>query len=180
MARSFAASGTRYCDGPFEFCSSQESYVTTISAAGQEKDYPGDLHLSAAGTWAFGVSSVAPVGIYTGYLVNVATGQQTTLGMVFGRFQVASSGRPVADDGTAVYSDFSSVVVVHGSETRHIIPSDIITGNAFAMDAVIDRAGATIVFAVCSVECLLAAAGRPCRLRQQPPGRGRFRAFALR
>ena len=146
----FAAVGVRYCDGPGEFCTRQESYVTTISAAGQDKDFPGDLRLSAGGAWAFGASSVAPTGIFTGYLVNVATAQQTALGGVFGRLQVTSAGRPVADDGTAVYSDFSSVAVVHGSVTRHITPDGITPGNAFPMDAVIDRAGATIVFAVCA------------------------------
>jgi hypothetical protein len=149
--KAFAAMGIEYCSGPGEFCTRAEPYVTTISAAGQDKDYPGNLRLSAGGTWAFGVSGVSPVGIFTGYLVNVATGQQTAFGMVFGRFQVAASGRPVADDGTAVYSDFGSVVVVHGSDTRHITPGDITPGNAFAMDAVIDRAGATVVFAVCAL-----------------------------
>src|SRR5664280_1110263 len=84
----FAAMGIEYCNGPGEFCTRQEPYITTISAAGQDKDYPGDLRLSAGGTWAFGVSGVAPVGIFTGYLVNVVTGQQTAIGMVFGRFQV--------------------------------------------------------------------------------------------
>src|ERR1019366_2598879 len=148
----FAAMGIEYCSGAGEFCTRAEPYVTTISAAGQDKDYPGDLRLGASGAWAFGVSGVAPVGIFTGYLVNVATGQQTAFGMVFGRFQVASSGRPVADDGTAVYSDFGSVVVVHGSETRHITPGNITPGNAFPMDAVIDWAGATIVFAVCALD----------------------------
>lgn len=124
--------------------------LTTITAAGQAKDYRGDLRLSAGGTWAFGVSGVAPTGTFTGYLVNLATGRQTAIYPVFGRFQVAASGRPVADDGTAVYSDFGSVVVVHGSDTRHITPGDITPGNAFPMDAVIDRAGATIVFTVCT------------------------------
>jgi hypothetical protein len=100
-------------------------------------------------------------GYFSGYLVNVATAQQTALGTVFGRLQVTSAGRPVADDGTAVYSDFSSVAVVHGTETRHITPGDITAGNAFPMDAVIDRAGATIVFAVC--------ASNACSLRLADP-----------
>lgn len=62
----FAAVGVRYCDGPGEFCTRQESYVTIITAAGQDKDYPGDLRLSAGGAWAFGASSVAPTGIFRG------------------------------------------------------------------------------------------------------------------
>jgi hypothetical protein len=140
--RVFAAVGIRYCDGAGEFCTRQEPFITTITAAGEGKDYMGDLHLSAGGTWAFGVSGVSPTGIFTGYLVNTATGQQTAIGTVFGRFQVAASGRPVADDGTAVYSDFTSLVVIHGTETRHIISA----ANAQPMDAVIDRAGGTIVF----------------------------------
>ncbi len=149
----FAAVGIEYCSGAGEFCTRAEPYVTTISAAGQDKDYPGDLRLSGGGTWAFGVSGVAPTGIYTGYLVNVATGQQTAIGGVFGRFQVAASGRPVADDGTAVYSDFGTLVVVHGSETRHIPSGGTAGGNAgmAIRDAVIDRAGTTIVFADCAL-----------------------------
>ncbi len=141
-----AIMGIEYCDGPGEFCTRAEPYITTISAAGQDKDYRGDLLLSAGGTWAFGVSGVAPTGTHTAYLVNVATGQQTAIYPIFGPFQITAGGRPVADDGTAVYSDLRSVVVVRGSDTHSITPDNY----AQPMDAVIDRAGSTIVFTVCT------------------------------
>jgi hypothetical protein len=141
----FAASAIRECVGDGSICTRLERYFTTISAAGQDKDYPGGLQLSAGGTWAFGASGSVPGGQASGYLVNVTTGQQTKMSGV-SRFQVASSGRPVADDGTAVYADDLSLVVVHGSGTRRITPAN----QALPTDAVIDRAGATIVFTVCA------------------------------
>ena len=146
----FAASAIRECVGAGSICTRLERYFTTIGAAGQDRnypdrDYPGDLRLSASGAWAFGASTGVPGGQASGYLVNVTTGQQTKMSSV-SRFQVASSGRPVADDGTAVYADDLSLVVVHGSGTRRITPAN----QALPTDAVIDRAGATIVFTVCA------------------------------
>src|SRR5450432_541468 len=140
----FAASAIRECVGAGSICTRLERYFTTIGAAGQDRnypdrDYPGDLRLSASGAWAFGASTGVPGGQASGYLVNVTTGQQTKMSSV-SRFQVASSGRPVADDGTAVYADDLSLVVVHGSGTRRITPAN----QALPTDAVIDRAGATI------------------------------------
>ena len=72
--------------------------------------------------------------------MNVASGEVTsTCGFCK---SVATSGRSVANDGTAVFSDGDNCLnVMRGTDVRHIpVPST-------CSDAVIDAAGRTIVFA---------------------------------
>src|SRR5262245_10174588 len=137
----FAASALLDCPGPQAGCTGAALRRTTITVGGQDQDYLGDLRLSTGGKWAFGIGSLSPTPLFTAYLVNVATGETT----VFSRnvYQIATSGRAVADDGTVVFSDFNSIVVQHGSDVRHI--AAITTGQP-VQDAVTDAAGATVVF----------------------------------
>ena len=112
---------------------------TSITSNGQSNDYPGMLKLSPNGEWAFGIVGPSFPGPYAN-LVNVATGEQTsTCGFCT---SVATSGRPVANDGTAVFFDGEPWLnVQRGTELRRIpVPSQ-------SSDAVIDAAGSTIVFA---------------------------------
>jgi uncharacterized protein (TIGR03437 family) len=115
--------------------------VTTIAASGGSHDYPFELRLSANGKWAFGESGTT-LGFADGILVNVVTGEQTALGgpsLGLRSFQVAGSGRPIANDGTAVFSDDQAVVVLQGSQTLRI-PAQ------YPQDAVIDAGAHTIVY----------------------------------
>jgi uncharacterized protein (TIGR03437 family) len=137
----FAASARLECPGPQAGCSGAVLRRTTITANGQDQDYLGDLRLSAGGKFAFGIGSLSPSPLFTAYLVNVATGDAT----IFSRnvYQIAATGRSVADDGTVVFSDFNSIVVQRGSDVRHI--AAIVTGQP-VQDAVTDGGGATVVF----------------------------------
>src|SRR5215471_18526606 len=136
----FAASATLPCPGPTAGCSGAILRRTTIAANGQDLDYLGDLHLSANGAWAFGIGSFSPTPLFTAYLVNVATGATTTAPFSQNVFQIATSGRTVANDGTVVYSDFNSIVVRRGSDVRHI---DAPTTGVPVTDAVTDAAAST-------------------------------------
>ena len=50
----FAIAATRGCVGAETFCTRAEFFSTTITAAGQDRDFPGRLQVSANGAWAFG------------------------------------------------------------------------------------------------------------------------------
>jgi len=142
-----ASTGFRDCIGDLALCSKgADGYVTTITIGSRSEDYAGNLRLSANGKWAFGGGTGEPhySSIY-GHLVNLTTGEQipqTTLSA--GKFQVAASGRPAANDGTAVFSDSQAVVILQGTQTRRIP-----TRNYDApSDAVIDANAHTIVYLV--------------------------------
>jgi uncharacterized protein (TIGR03437 family) len=154
-AKVFAASATLPCPGPTAGCSGAILRRTTITANGQNLDYLGDLHLSANGAWAFGIGSFSPTPLFTAYLVNVATGETTTAPFSQNVFQIATSGRTVANDGTAVYSDFNSIVVRHESDVRHI---DAPTTGVPVTDAVTDAAASTVVFVTAGLSLRLADA----------------------
>src|SRR5260370_31061345 len=74
----FAAAGHRRC--AYGDCTyvRLEGYATTITSAGQSRDYPGHLHLSASGEWAFGDSDFGYF-IHPAYLFNTATGAEPVL-----------------------------------------------------------------------------------------------------
>src|SRR5439155_20486186 len=67
---------------------------------------------------------------------------QTSLSV--GNFQVATSGRPIANDGTAVFSDHEAVVILQGARTVRIPTQNHDQPN----DAVIDASAQTIVYSV--------------------------------
>ena len=150
----FAAAAWRSCLGPQEACNRLAPGITTISSGGTQQDFPGILRLSAGGTWAFGSNGqpADPTLPIYDYLVNVATGELRTFGSanshgIYQDIYVATSGRPVADDGTAVYSDGYRVMVLHDTDVRTIISAT--GGGDFLADAVIDAAGRVIVYSVC-------------------------------
>jgi uncharacterized protein (TIGR03437 family) len=148
-----AAAAWRSCLGSQAACNRVGPAVTTIYSGGAPQDFPGILHLSPGGTWAFG-SNGQPVDLLSpidGYLVNVTTGELRTFGSanshgIYQDIYVATSGRPVADDGTVVYSNGSSVMVLHDTDVRTIISP---SGGDFLADAIIDAAGRVIVYSVC-------------------------------
>src|SRR5262249_37356457 len=57
---------------------------------------------------------------------------------------VSSAGRPVANDGTAVYCDNGSLVILQGDQSRRIVPENYDQ----ATDAVIDAATQVVVYSV--------------------------------
>jgi uncharacterized protein (TIGR03437 family) len=127
-------------------CFKMSNLVTTITAGGTSRDYGDSVRLSANGKWAFGGTGTPLYSNVFGYLVNVTTDEQTVLGpgtLAITRFQVSGNGRPIANNGTAVFSDIASLVILQGSQVRriplphHYLPSD----------AVIDAAAQTIVYA---------------------------------
>jgi len=139
-------------------CEKGSNLATTITAGGKSADYPDFIRLSANGKWAFGGTGKPLYSGLLGYLVNVTTGQRTVLGDFqpplnslpgsppytgVGRFQVAASGRPIANDGTAVFSDLESLVVLQGSQARRIS----LPNRDEPSDAVIDPTARKIVFA---------------------------------
>jgi uncharacterized protein (TIGR03437 family) len=154
--KTVAASGRRDC--AYGECIYQrvEGYTTTITAGGKSRDYPGSLHLSANGEWAFGGSSF---GLYShpAYLAHVTTGEEIPLLIPSedGRntFDTATAGRPVADDGTAVYSTGNEVVILGRAPTRRIAVGSI---RVQTRGAVMDRSGKVIVFSACdrSIPCI--------------------------
>src|SRR6266853_1420406 len=115
-----ASTGFRDCIGDLALCSKgADGYVTTITIGSRSEDYVGNLRLSANGKWAFGGGTGEPhySSIY-GHLVNLTTGEQIPqTSLSAGNFQVATSGRPIANDGTAVFSDFEAVVILQGVQT---------------------------------------------------------------
>jgi uncharacterized protein (TIGR03437 family) len=119
-------------------CVHTPQVYTTITSRGQSQDYPGMLKLSANGQWAFGI--VRQSFIPYANLVNVATGEvTTTCGYCLA---LATSGRSVANDGTAVFFNGEPWLNVQlGAELRRI------PVQSLSSDAVIDAAGSTIVFA---------------------------------
>jgi uncharacterized protein (TIGR03437 family) len=112
---------------------------TTITRGGQSHDYEGMLRLSANGKWAIGI--VKQSFIPYANLVNVATGEVTqTCGYCS---SIAISGRPIANDGTAVFSNNEPWINVQRGTGLLRIP---IPGQS--SDAVVDAAATTIVFSV--------------------------------
>jgi hypothetical protein len=126
------------------------NFVTTITGPAGSHDYPDELRLSANGKWAFGGTGDPTVSSPYGYLVNLTTGEQTALGSPLGpspavlSFRIADSGRSIANEGTAVFSDYDSVVVLQGSQVLRI-PTQNQVGP---VDAVIDADAHTIVYSV--------------------------------
>jgi uncharacterized protein (TIGR03437 family) len=106
------------------------------------------LKVSANGKWAFGGGSQSNVGFYyqIGYRVNLTTGEvrpitETDLkGAAF--MYVASTGRPVANDGTAVFTTGARGVYVMQGNQFAVIATPGIPSNP-----VIDAAARIIVFA---------------------------------
>jgi uncharacterized protein (TIGR03437 family) len=132
----FAVIALPGCIGDPVPCSKKASAATTITANGQPQEYQGMLRLSANGEWAFGVVQLNPFSF--GNLVNVATGPQPTTCSI--DCSVATSGRPVANDGTAVFFDHDKLMVQRGTDLQGIPAPG-------GFDAVIDAAARTIVFA---------------------------------
>jgi hypothetical protein len=106
-----AIGGIRHCLGSdVVLCSKNELFSTTVNTNGRAQDYPGMLKVSANGKWAFGGGSQSNIGSSNqlGYLVNLATGEVKPItqadlkGLDF--MYVASAARPVANDGTAVFT----------------------------------------------------------------------------
>lgn len=120
--------------------------------------YDDSVRLSANGKWAFGGTGTPLYSNSLGYLVNVSTGEQTLVAAgqaplntlpgsnpfyVVERFQVSNNGRPIANDGTAVFSDSESLVLLQGSQARRIpLPN-----HDLPSDAAIDADAYTIVYA---------------------------------
>jgi uncharacterized protein (TIGR03437 family) len=144
-----AVTGRRDCVAGDNYCYKIENYLTTIAAGGKSAEYPGYLQLSANGHWAFGGSSHTSHDdfLYFAYLVDLQTGALTTVSEMLGSWiNVTTSGRPVASDGTAVFSLDSGLVILRGGQMQRIAgPS----GGGTA-GAVIDAAGRTVVYAVCT------------------------------
>jgi uncharacterized protein (TIGR03437 family) len=145
--------------------------LTTINANGQSQDYPGLLKLSANGKWAFGGGSQSNVGFYQqiGYRVNLMTEEVSPISETDlkgpGFMYVASAGRPVANNGTAVFTAYSrGVYVLQGNQVA------VITSPGIASDAVIDAAGDTIVFASGQTCGDMSCAFQPNELRITSPG----------
>jgi hypothetical protein len=140
-----AVAARRAC--PYDGCTYQrvETYTTAISANGRSTDYPGALQLSASGGWAFGASTNGVFG-QAAYLFHVKTGEGGSLDAVIPFFdrpiRIASTGHAVADDGRFAYSNGQEVVIIHGQDVRRI------PGDGYTQEPVMDRSGATIVFAV--------------------------------
>jgi uncharacterized protein (TIGR03437 family) len=140
-----AATARRDCLDVQSLCAKRHlGFVTTITASGSSRDYADLLHLSANGKWAFGGTGTPHFSSDYGYLVNLTTGEQTTLSLSIDTFQVAASGRPVANDGTAVFSDSRAVVVLQGSQVLRIPTQN----NDQPVDAVIDAGAHTVVYSV--------------------------------
>src|SRR5437870_294953 len=70
----------------------------------------------------FGSGTGAPhhSSIPYGYLVNVTTGEEQPHMPAVDIFAVASAGRIVANDGTAVFSDRETVVILQDGQIRRI------------------------------------------------------------
>jgi hypothetical protein len=142
----FAGVGRRAC--PYGNCLYYrlEGYTTTVTAAGQDKDYPGYLHLGANGEWAFGGGSS---GTYSSpaYLFHVTTGERVPINLSLldemNGIPVAATARTVADDGTAVYAAGTDIVIVQPLQTRRIS-----AGSSHPQEPVLDRTGSTVVFSV--------------------------------
>jgi uncharacterized protein (TIGR03437 family) len=140
-----AATARRDCLDVQSLCAKRHlGFVTTITASGSSRDYADLLRLSANGKWAFGGTGTPHFSSDYGYLVNLTTGEQTTLSLSIDTFQVAASGRPVANDGTAVFSDSRAVVVLQGSQVLRIPTQN----NDQPVDAVIDAGARTVVYSV--------------------------------
>jgi uncharacterized protein (TIGR03437 family) len=159
----FAIAATRACVGADTVCTRAEYFSTTVTAAGQDRDFPGRLQVSANGAWAFGPGSNPYYGGKAAYLFNLATGEEVALGNVPSLYgvQIASTGRAVADDGTVVYTTEREILTVHAGEMRRIAPPNLYFD---AGDAVLDRGGRTIVFSGCGVDSLLASCTESIRL----------------
>lgn len=129
------------------------SFVTTILQPPFSLDVPDYVRLSANGRWAFGGTGTPLFSSTYGYLVNLETRQETVLGQgspplnqfgFFGviQFQVSSNGRPVANDGTAVFSDMYALVVIEGSQISRVpLPN-----SGKPADAVIDAGAHLVVY----------------------------------
>jgi uncharacterized protein (TIGR03437 family) len=141
----FALEGARKCIGPGEFCTRQELYASTVTISGQSKEYTGRLQISGNGEWAFGPGSN---GIFRqpAFLYHLTDGTEVPLNIpqLDGMYGVRVSiiGRAVADDGTVAYATGQEVVIIHGQDVRRI------PGDGYTQEPVMDRSGATIVFAV--------------------------------
>ena len=167
-----AIGGIRHCLGTDAvLCSKQELFTTTVNVSGQAQDFPGMLKVSANGKWAFGGGSQSNVGFYyqLGYRVNLTTGEvrPITLTDLKGPdfMYVASAGRPVANDGTAVFTTYNpGVYVLQGSQLA------VIPAPGISSDPVIDAAARTIVFASGPPCGALSCTLQPSELRITSPG----------
>lgn len=123
-----------------------EAFITTITTDGHSQDYHGNLRLSANGEWAFGAGSGLPFysSIPYGYIVNLTTGEEQPQKPSVARFTVASAGRIVANDGTAVFSDQEAVVILQRGQMRRVPTQN----HDLPGEAVIDAGAHTIVYSV--------------------------------
>jgi uncharacterized protein (TIGR03437 family) len=141
----FAYTTEGACTGG-DYCVSLDAHQTTVQGVPDRGTltFKGRGWLSGSGRYLL-VHTGTPIGEQRLSLVDLQTGQQQPLGLssgLTGPPRVSNSGRLVADDGTAVVSDYQGrLKVFRGGST--IQPTTITT-----LEAVIDASGDTVVYAV--------------------------------
>jgi uncharacterized protein (TIGR03437 family) len=148
----------RDCSAPDALClKTDAAQLTTIATPSGTRDYQGALHLSANGKWAFGGYGLPHYSSPYGRLLSVLTGEEVALTTVaLNHFVVSDNGRPIANDGTAVFADDAAIVLLQGSQV-HRFP--VAPGCGMASGPVIDAAARTVIYSCTSLQKVDLASG---------------------